>query len=107
SSSQAHHLLRHRCPGRDHSSGPHRRADGASISEPPCRTRAGAVSAPVTRADSEADAGRAAVSGTIAAHRHGGGGVYGWTGGGIAARAGLQTIGTADEAGGSAVARGN
>ena len=45
-------LLRPRRAGGDHPARADRRADGASVSEPPRRARAGAVSASVARADS-------------------------------------------------------
>ena len=85
--------------------GPDRRADGASVSEPARRTRAGGLSASVARADSRADARRAALSGTAAAHGDGGGRVHRRPGRGAAARVRVQAIRAADEADRSPAAR--
>ena len=57
------------------------------------------VSASVARADSRADARRAAVPGTVAAHGDGGGRVHRRAGRGAAARVRVQAIRAADEAG--------
>ncbi len=91
--------------GGDHPAGTDCRTDGASLSQPPRRTRARPVPAPDARADSGAHARRSAVSGTAAAHGDGGGGIHRRTGRRAAARVRVQTVGTADEAGRSAAAR--
>ena len=85
-------LLRHRGRSRDHPAGPDRRADGASVSEAAAGARAGGVSASVARADSGADARRAALPGAAAADGDGGGRVHRRRGGGAAARVRVQAI---------------
>ncbi len=63
--------------------------------------------ASVARADPQADARRAVVSGAVAAHRDGRGRLHRRAGGGFAPRDGLQAIRAADEADRSAAARGD
>ena len=64
-------LLRSGRRGGDHPSGADRRADGAPVSQPPRRSRAGDLCPPAARADPAAHARRAAVPGAAAAHGHG------------------------------------
>ena len=98
-------LLRPRRAGGDHPARADRRPDGASVSEPPRRARAGRVSASVARADSRAHARRAAVSGAAAADGDGGGRLHRRPGRRAAPRVRLQAIRAADEADRSAAAR--
>ena len=67
----------------------------------------GDVSASVAGAGAEADVGRAAVSGAVAAHGDDGGELYGRGGRGAAARGGHAAIDAADEGPGGAAARGD
>ena len=85
--------------------GPDRRADGASVSEPARRARAGDVSASLARADPGAHARRAAVPGAAAADGDGRGRLHRRPGRGAAARDGLQALREADEADRGAAAR--
>jgi error-prone DNA polymerase len=68
-------VLRHRRRSRDYQARADRRADGASLLEAAPGPGSGDLSASVAAADPRADAGRAAVPGTAAAHGDGGGGV--------------------------------
>ena len=69
-------LLRSGGRGGDHPARADRRADGASVPEPPQRPRAGDLRASRSGADPEAHARRPAVPGAVAAHGDGGGGIH-------------------------------
>ena len=64
----ARKFLRHRRPGRDHSSRADRRQDAQRLHRPPYGQRRGRLHAPVVRADPQTHARRSAVSGAIAAN---------------------------------------
>ena len=73
--------------------GPDRGADGESFFAAPHGTRTDHLSASIARTGAEAHAGRAAFSGTVAAHGHGGRRLQRRRGGRFAPRHGIQALG--------------